>query len=166
MAGCLSSIMVWLAATAALFWFGSGAPFETVLGVLAAGVAACFAIQSALWILGRGKHRRLAAAYASQYGALPDDVKATGTRAGGTVGRVVGGSTGYLVGGLLGAAADVYTERKKYKGMSEPQIALLHELGQLALVRPVLTSAVMVGALLGSWVLVALVDMARTLLGV
>jgi hypothetical protein len=70
-----------------------------------------------------------------------------------------------LVGGLLGAAADVYAERKKYDGMSEPQIALLHELGQLALVRPVLTSALMAGALLGSWTLVALVDMGRSIVG-
>jgi len=161
MAGCLSSIMVWLAATVALFWFGSGAPFETVLGVFEAGVAACFVIQSALWILGRAKHRRLAAAYVRLYGPLPDDAKGWGTRAGGTAGRVLGGSTGYLVGGLLGAAADVYAERKKYKGMTEPQIALLQELGQLGLVRPVLTSVFMVGALLVSWMVVMFVDMVR-----
>ena len=161
MAGCLSAILVWVATTAAMFWVGSAADLQTVAIVVGGGVAVCFLAQAVLWVTTRSRHRRFAAEYVRLYGPLPEETKAWGTRAGGTAGRLIGGSTGYLVGGLMGAAADVYKEREKYRDMSEPQLALLHELGQLKLVQPLLTSVFMFGALLGSWMLVVATDVLR-----
>lgn len=165
MMGCLLSLWVWVAGTAALFWFGSGAPFETVAMVVTAAVGACFCAQSAVWFASRARHRRLAAHYARLYGPLPDETKVIGTRVGGTVGRLLGGSTGYLIGGLAGAAADIRAEAKKYEQMSEPQLALLRQLRQIALVNPLLVSVLMVAAMLLSWVLVVAYEMARVILG-
>lgn len=165
MTGCLLSLVVWVAATAALFWFGSGVPAETVATVIGAAVGVCFCVQSAVWLATRARHRRLAAQYAKLYGPLPEEAKVIGTRVGGTVGRLLGGSTGYLIGGIAGAAADIRAEAKKYEQMSEPQRALLQQLRQIALVNPVLVSVLMVGAMLLSWVLVVAYEMTRAILG-
>jgi hypothetical protein len=165
MAGCLSALLIWAGATATLFWIGSGAAAEATAAVIAAGVFACLAAQSIVWALTRARHRKVATDYARLFGPLPDDAGARGTRIGGTAGRLLGGSTGYLVGGLVGAAVDLRAEVKKYKGMSEQQVALLHELGRLQLVRPLLTSVLMLGALLASWVLLIVFEMGRTILG-
>ncbi len=165
MTGCLLCIVVWLAATAALFWFGSGAPVETVAMVFGTAVGACFLAQSAVWLASRTQHHRLAAQYAGLYGPIPEEAKVVGTRVGGSVGRLLGGSTGYLIGGIAGAAADLRAEAKKYEHMSEPQRALLHELRRIALVSPLLLSVLMVGAVLVSWVLVVAYEMARVILG-
>ncbi|HWA24371.1 MAG TPA: hypothetical protein VG734_01760 [Lacunisphaera sp.] len=148
-----------------MFWVGSAADFQTVAIVVGGGVGVCFLLEAALWATTRSRHRKLAADYVRLYGPLPEETKAWGTRAGGTAGRLVGGSTGYLVGGLVGAAVDVYNEQAKYRDMSEPQLALLHELGQLKLVQPLLISLFMFGALIGSWLLVVAADILRGVFG-
>lgn len=163
--GCLLSLVVWAAATAALFWFGSGAPAETVAMVIGAAVAACFFVQSMVWFATRSRHRRLAAQYAKLYGPVPEEAKVIGTRAGGTIGRLLGGSTGYLIGGIAGAAVDVRTETKKYEQMSDAQRELLQEVRRIALVSPLLVSVLMIGAMLLSWVLVVVYEMARAIFG-
>lgn len=165
MTGCLLSLVVWVAATATLFWFGSGAPAETVATVIGVAVGACFCVQSAVWLATRARHRRLAAQYAKLYGPLPEEAKVIGTRAGGTIGRLLGGSTGYLIGGIAGAAADIRAEAKKYEQMSDAQRALLQEIRRIALVSPLLVSVLMVGAMLLSWVLVVVYEMMRTIFG-
>lgn len=53
MTGCLLSLVVWVAATAMLFWFGSGAPAETVATVIGVAVGAGFCVQSAVWLTTR-----------------------------------------------------------------------------------------------------------------
>ncbi len=163
--GCILSLVVWLAGTVALFWFGSGATAETVATVIGAAVGGCFCVQCAAWLTSRARHRRLAAEYAKLYGPLPEEAKVVGTRVGGTVGRLLGGSTGYLIGGIAGAAVDVHAEAKKYEQMSDSQRALLQQLRQIGLVNPLLVSVLMVGAMLLSWVLVVAYEMARTIFG-
>ena len=69
------------------------------------------------------------------------------------------------MGGLIGAAADAYQARPQYTGMSEPQLALLYEINRLQLVRPVITSVMMVGALIVSWLLVVFTEPIRNALG-
>lgn len=165
MTGCLLSLVVWVAGTVALFWFGSGAPAETVATVIGAAVGACFCVQSAVWLATRARHRRLAARYASLYGPIPEEAKVIGTRAGGTIGRLLGGSTGYLIGGIAGAAADIRAEANKYRQMSDAQRALLQEVRRIALVSPLLVSVLMVGAMLLSWVLVVVYEMTRAIFG-
>lgn len=165
MTGCLLSMVIWLGGTFALFWFGSGAPAETVATVIGAAVGACFCAQSIVWLLTRTRHRRLVAQYSSLYGPLPGESRVVGTRAGGTVGRLLGGSTGYLIGGLAGAAVDIRAEAKKYEQMSDAQRRLLEEIRRIALVSPLLVSISMAGALLVSWVLVVVYEMGRAILG-
>lgn len=162
--GCLSSVLIWLCATVALFWFGSGAPAETVATVIGAGVGACFCVQSVLWLTTRARQARLVARYSRLYGPVPGEAPVVGTRAGGTIGRLLGGSTGYLIGGLAGAAADVRAQAKAHEQMSEAQRRLLQEIRRVSLVSPVLSSTFMVGALLASWVLVVVYEMARVIL--
>ena len=165
MPGCLPSLLVWLAGTIAMFWVGASADFQTVALIIAVSTAACFVVQTLAWFQTRARHRSLAAEYVRLFGPLPEEMKAWGTRAGGTAGRLLGGSTGYVIGGLVGAAVDAYNERQKYRDMSEPQIALLQELNRLQLVQPLQMSLMMVGALIGSWLLVFVVEFARSIVG-
>lgn len=165
MPGCLPSVLVWLAGTVAMFWVGASADFQTVALIMAVSAVACFALQLLVWLQTRARHRSLAAEYVRLFGPLPEETKAWGTRTGGTAGRLLGGSTGYVVGGLLGAAVDSYNERQKYRDMSEPQVALLQELNRLQLVQPLQMSVMMVGALIGSWLLVVVVEFARSVVG-
>src|SRR6478736_6278434 len=159
MAGCMSSVIVWLLATAALFRYGAYAEFETVAIVIGAAAMANWVLLSLVWLAARKHQARLIGEYIRLYGPLPEEMKASGTRVGGTAGRVLGGSTGYLIGGVIGAVADAYQEQQKYQGMSEPQLSLLHEIGRLKLVRPLINSVMMVGALIGSWLLVVIVNL-------
>ena len=165
MAGCLSAIFVWFVATAVLFWLGPYAEFEPIAATCAGGALATFVVQLWLLVRGRARHRRLMAEYALLYGPFPDEFKAWGTRAAGTAGRMIGGTAGYVVGGLVGAAADAYQARQQYAGMSEPQLALIYEINRAQLVRPVITSVMMVGALIVSWLLVVFTEPIRNAVG-
>jgi hypothetical protein len=107
----------------------------------------------------------LTAEYVRLYGPLPEGTKAWGTRAGGTAGRLIGGTAGYVVGGLVGAAVDADKTRAQYAGMSEPQLALLHEINRLELVRPLITSVMMIGALIVSWLIVVVTEPIRNAIG-
>lgn len=163
--GCLFSVVIWLGATAALFWFGSGAPAATVAAVVGGAVVACFGAQSIAGFASRARHRGLTAHYIRIFGPLPEEVKVVGTRVGGTIGRLLGGSTGYLIGGLAGAAADLRAEAKKYEQMSASQRALLEEIRRIAPMNPAVMSLLMLGALLVSWMLVVAYEMGRAVFG-
>jgi membrane protein YqaA with SNARE-associated domain len=99
------------------------------------------------------------------YGPVPQEARVVGTRTGGTVGRLLGGTSGYLIGGIVGAAADIRAEAKKYEHMSDGQRQLLQQIRRISLVSPILTSTFMVGALLMSWVFVVVYEMVRAIVG-
>lgn len=129
------------------------------MAVIAGGVLACFITQMLILRSMRARLTGLTANYVQLYGPLPEDFKAWNTRGGGTAGFALGGTTGYLVGGAIGAAVDAYKEKKKYDAMTEPQRELLYELNRMNFVKPVVNSAMMVGALIVSWLFAAIVNM-------
>ena len=159
MLGCSSMALIWVLTTGVLVWLGPSPDTGAVVGVIAGGVVTCVIAQAVLLRRMEARRDSLTANYVQLYGPLPEDFKAWGTRGGGTAGRLLGGTTGYLVGGAIGAAIDVYNEKKKHDQMTEPQRELLNELNRMKSVNPAVNGAMMLGALIMSWLLATIINM-------
>ena len=159
MSGCFPMFLIWATTTGVLVWLGPSPDTGVVLAVVAGGVLVCVIAQALVLRGMRARLDGLSANYVQLYGPLPEDFKAWGTRGGGTAGRLLGGTTGYLVGGAIGAALDIYKEKKKLDQMTEPQRELLNELNRMKAVNPAVSGAMMLGALILSWLLATIINM-------
>jgi hypothetical protein len=115
MEGCLVNIVLWIAATCAIFMSGLlAAP-----AILAAFVAGLIAVIQAGTRTTR--IRSLVHEYTQRYGEPPPGFSDTGTRVGAAAG-IVGGH--YVLGGLLGMAVDAVRHGRRTRDMGAEQKAM------------------------------------------
>ena len=116
------NVIIWLAATIAMFWSGN------VPGPLAGGAAAAVVVTVVRVIRQQPRLDALVAEYCERFGEPPPGFSALGTRVGGAVGQAAGD---YATGAIVGAALDIWQEHQVEKRMSGEQCGLYRQIRAL-----------------------------------